>query len=136
MGGQNPVFGCKKEIFSGSAQNCTESLDFDLNLSSSGWVAKLKFLGFKKQIYFPRIGPKVPRIDKFGHKFWQFWEDDQNPVFWYKKQIFPGSAQKCSESIDFDINFANSGRVAKIQFLYTKRRFPRICPKVSRIDRF
>ena len=37
----------------------------------------------------------------------------QNHVFEGEKQIFPGSAQTCSESIDFDIIFAKSGWLAK-----------------------
>ena len=97
MGGPNQVFGFKKHIFRGSAQKCTESMDFDINMDSSGWVAQIKFLGSKsifsqdgpksvqtrwilisilgvlggwpkssfwvQKADFPRIGPKVNRID-------------------------------------------------------------------------
>ena len=62
----------------------------------------------------------------------------QNQFFGSKKQIFPGSAQKCPESIDFDTNLANSGRVAKIQFLGFKRQvFPgsaQKCPESIHLD--
>ena len=47
----------------------------------------------------------------------------QNLVFESEKQILPGSAQKCSESIDFDVKLANSRRVAKIKFLGAKSKF-------------
>ena len=71
---------------------------------SSCWVQKADF---------PRIGPKVFRIDRFGHKFSQFWEAGQNQVFECKKQIFQGSAQKCAESLDFNVIFAKSGWLAQ-----------------------
>ena len=53
----------------------------------------------------------------------------QNPAFESEKQIFPGSAQKCPESINFDVKLANSRRIAKIKFLGAKSRFPRIGQK-------
>ena len=47
MGCQNPVFKFKKQMFPGSAQKCPESLDFDVYVVESGWVAKIKLLGSK-----------------------------------------------------------------------------------------
>ena len=50
-----------------------------------------------------------------------FWDDN--------KHIFPGSAQKCFESIVFYQKFANPGWVAKIKFLGPKSGFSQDRPK-------
>ena len=69
MGGQNKVFGSKKQIFPGSAQKCPVSLDFDLNLCSSGWVAKIKFLVQSKKLSFPGSAQKCSESIDFDVNF-------------------------------------------------------------------
>ena len=41
MGGQNQVFGSKKQIFLGSARKCPESIDFVIIFADSGCVANM-----------------------------------------------------------------------------------------------